>query len=580
MIRRTHGRPPLIHPLVLTLIVGSALAAAGIVAPRRAAASDAPRATAPSFDVDADSIASTIRILSEPSGALTSRYAERPETRLEHAPAILALFDRYLDAPDTAFFMPFESARTDTPQVNVMGLVRARSESQGLFLLTAHYDATGKLTEGWDPFVDPAPGADDNASGVACLVEAARVLPGLALPFDVGLVALGSEESFGPATAVPLEGSRAFARALEDSGAFVLGVINCDMIAYNPLGKKIDIVSNESSLWISDLIEAVADSIAPDLMVKPILAPLSGNSDHASFWAIGEDAVMLIENQFPERADSLPDGTLIYPKNPHYHTAHDSLGTLNLDLARDVTSVVIGAVERLGRAPDGFPDLAVDAPHIILQQAKVFLGDVVPVEVWVFNEGGPIASAASASVELWQGEPGTGERVGSAPIELPIASNLHKRVVIPWSVSESAASPVFLSARVVAGGLDEALVSNNEAGRSVTIYSDEILRLRAIGTPARISDTDRELRFDFEMALRPGQPQDVDAVVYNAAGRRMATHPTGLAKEGRNSLFWRNFLPVDDHALSSGVYFVDVRLRDRASGSEASRATGKFVLIR
>lgn len=578
---RPHGRPLLLHPLILSLVLGCALATTDAIAPRHAHARAASPARASSFDVDADSIASTIRVLSEPSGSLASRYAERPETRLEHAPAILSLFQRYLDSPDTAFLIPFESSRTDTPQVNVMGLVRARSESQGLFLLTAHYDATGKLTQGgWDPFVDPAPGADDNASGVACLVEAARVLPTLALPFDVGLVAFGSEEAYGPATAAPLEGSRLFARALEDSGALLLGVINCDMIAYNPIRKKIDIVSNASSLWIMELIEAAADSLAPDLLVKPILAPLSANSDHASFWAVEEDAVLLIENQFPDRADSLPDGTPLYPKNPHYHTVHDSLGTLNLDLARDVTTAVIGAVERLARVPDGFPDLAVDSSHIIVQQSKVFFGDVVPVEVWVFNEGGLIVSAAAATVELWQGEPGAGEWIGSAAIDLPIASNLHKRVVIPWTVSERASSPALLSARVVAGGIDEALLSNNEAGRSVPLYSDDILRLRAIGTPARISDTDRELRFDFDMALRPGQPQEIDAVVYNAAGRRLATHPIGLAKEGRNSLFWRNFLPLDDHPLSSGVYFIDVRLSDRASGREASRATGKFVLLR
>jgi hypothetical protein len=560
-------------------VLGSTLSAAHAVAPRRAHARTTP-VSGPSFGVVADSIASTIRTLSEPAGILTSRYAERPETRLQHAPAILALFQRYLASPDTAFLIPFESARTDTPQVNVMGLVRARSESQGLFLLTAHYDATGKSTEGWDPFLDPAPGADDNASGVACLVEAARVLPALDLPFDVGLVAFGSEESFGPATAVPLEGSRAFARALDESDTYILGVINCDMIAYNPLRKKMDIVSNASSLWISDLLAAAADSLAPDLLVKPILAPLSANSDHASFWTIGEDAVLVIENQFPDRADSLPDGTPVYPKNPHYHTVHDSLGTLNLDLACDVTSVVIGAVERLARVPDGFPDLAVDSSHIILQQSKVFLGDVVPVEVWVFNEGGAIASKAPATVELWQGLPGAGDRLGQAEIELPIASNLHKRVVIPWTVREDAASPSLLWARVIAGGIDEALLSNNEASISVPLYTDEILRLRAIGSPARVSDTDRELRFDFEMALRPGAPQEIDAVVYNVAGRRMATHPTGLAKEGRNSLFWRNFLPEDEHALSSGVYLIDVRLRDRASGHESSRATGKFVLFR
>lgn len=533
--------------------------------------------------VDVDSIASVIRILStDESGAPTSRYAERPETRLRAAPAIRDLFARHLSAPDTAFLIPFQSSRTDTAQTNVMGLLRADGPSSGLVLLTAHYDATGKLTEGWDPFYDPAPGADDNASGVACLVEVARILGPLDLPFDVGLVAFGSEEAFGAATKAPIEGSRIFARALEDSGALLLGVLNCDMIAYNTVASKVDIVTNDASLWLAERFEAAAAALAPGLMVKRILAPSSGNSDHASFWAVWEDAVLVIENQFPDQSDSLPDGTPIYVKNPHYHTQDDTLGALNLDLARTITGAVLGTVEGLAQAPAGAPDLAVDSPHIIVPRARVFVGDLVDVEVRVYNRGGAIGGGAGgARVELWRGEPGGGGRMlGDATLELPIAPWFYKRASIAWRVGDADEGDAPLFARVSAGGLSEATLSNNDASRAFTVLRNEIHRLRTVNSPARVDDTSNELRFDFDLALRPGVPQDVEADVYDASGRRIATHPREPAKDGRNSLFLRNFRFGEGRSPNSGVYFAEVRLFDRGSGGLVSSATGKFVLIR
>ncbi len=561
---------------LFALVVFAAIARSGPVAAGTSLVGIAAR-------VDADSIASVIRLLStDESGAPASRYAERPETRLRFAPAIRDLFDRYLDAPDSAFLLPFESSRTDTDQTNVMGIIRADGQSSGLVLLTAHYDATGKFTPEWDAFYDAAPGADDNASGIACLVEAARLLPALNLPFDVGLVAFGSEEAFGPATKAPLEGSRLFARALEDSGALLLGVLNCDMIAYNTVHQKVDVVTNASSLWLAERFEAMADSLAPDLEVKRVLAPSSANSDHASFWAVGEDAVLLIENQFPDQSDSLPDGTVKYLKNPFYHTTDDTLGNLNLELARAITGVVIGTVEGLADAPAGAPDLVIDSTHIIVPRARVFVGDAVDVEVRVFNRGGAIGGGlGSARVELWRGEPGGGSRlIGDASVDLPIAPWFYKRVFIPWSVgsTDEGATPLF--ARVVAGGISEATLSNNDARLSINVLKNEIRRLRTINSPARIDDTSNELRLDFDVSLRPGVPQDVEAEIFDASGRRIAKHPREPAKDGRNSIFLRNFRFDEGRSPNSGVYFAEVRLFDRASGGRVSSATGKFVLIR
>src|SRR5437899_11228635 len=48
--------------------------------------------------------------------------------------------------------------------------------STGWILVSAHYDSTANRTAGWRPAIDPAPGADDNATGTAALLEFARIL--------------------------------------------------------------------------------------------------------------------------------------------------------------------------------------------------------------------------------------------------------------------------------------------------------------------------------------------------------------------------------------------------------------------
>src|SRR5262245_33654789 len=150
----------LLRSLVPLPAVGLAVALAG--APRATQAADpAPRgrvAAAPDVasrvasSVDSSRIRETIRLLSQDStGAPVSRYAERSATRLLYAPLVRALLDSA--GVDTSFFFPFTSVRTDTPQVNVVGIRRAAIQpSAGLVLLTAHLDATGRRTEGgWEP---------------------------------------------------------------------------------------------------------------------------------------------------------------------------------------------------------------------------------------------------------------------------------------------------------------------------------------------------------------------------------------------------------------------------------------------
>ncbi len=557
---------------VLTL----ALAPSGSASQRELAASrPALRAAAL---VDSARIVDTVRRLSTDSGgAPASRYAERPETRLVYAP----LIDSLIGGPPTTVQRPFASARTETTQVNVVRVIPSDPlvTSAGLVLLTAHYDATGRRAPGWDGLQDPAPGADDNASGVACLVEAARCIDslasaGLALPFEVALVAFAAEEAFGPATGSPLEGSRVFVRGLEEQGLVVLGAINCDMIAFNPDRRKVDLVSNTASTWLADLLEATAALVSPGLQVVRIQNDGSANSDHASFWAFAEDAVMLIENEFPDQSNAL------YPGNPNYHMESDTAGALNYGMAADITRAAVATVAALAEPPAGPPDLLVDAPHLVVLPRRVFVGDRASVEVRVFNRGGPIAGPAGAArVVLEVREPGGGARtIGEISLDLPIAPWFYKRALFTWEVQGRDEGEATVVARVIASGLAEAGTANNEATKAVTVSRNAIAAVRAVTNPVRLDRAADDLRFEFQAPLRPGVLQDVEAGVYDIHGRRVARHPREGAQDGGNFLLWRNFVLEGDGDLPSGIYLVDVRLLDRATGAEVSKGAGKFVI--
>lgn len=542
-----------------------------------------PSAASAAARVDSARIEAIVRSLSQTAdGAPASRYAERPETRFVHAPLVrdsLNAFYRASVGGDIASLVGFRSERTDTEQVNVVGIRPADGPSAGLLLLTGHLDTTGRRTVGWDGLRDPAPGADDNASGIACLLEAARVFAGPeapALPFDLGFVAFAAEELFGPPGSAPLEGSRVLARALEDSGVVLLGAINCDMVAYNPDRRAVDLVTNAASAWLAELVRDAAFEAAPDLEVTPVLNESALNSDHASFWGLGEDAVTAIENPAPD----IPSER--HPGNPFYHTVDDTVGNVDFGLAADVARAVVAAVERLAETPAGPPDLVVEATHLIVSPREVFAGDAARVEVRVYNRGGAVGEgAAPAQVRLeWSLEGGPSRAVGEGTVSLPIRPWFYARLVLPWAVAREDVGTGRLTATVSAPGLAEATTANNVAARALIVQRNAVSALRPSRNPMLLTESPDRLRFDFDAPIRPGDRQDVEAIVFDVSGRRIGFHPREGAQDGRNYLLWTNFRFEDGEAPPSGVYVVEVRLLDRASGTLVSSAATKFTLLR
>ena len=227
---------------------------------------------------------------------------------------------------------------------NILGVKwppgRPAKDGPAPLLIGAHYDT-----------VVGSPGADDNASGLAVLLEAADRLRHLVVARPVWLAAFCLEEQ-------GLLGSRAFISGLKQTGQPVDGAIVLECVGYASrdagsqrpppgvpialpsIGNFLGIVGNEASRDLLAAVERNARRVAPNTPTLALAVPARGESlpdvrrsDHAAFWDEGFRAVMLTD-------------TANF-RNPHYHQPSDTLDTLDLDFLEGVTEIVVGCIEDL-----------------------------------------------------------------------------------------------------------------------------------------------------------------------------------------------------------------------------------------
>jgi hypothetical protein len=214
-------------------------------------------------------------------------------------------------------------------------------------LVGAHFDT-----------VRGTPGADDNASGVAGLLECARLLdfPRWRGRATVELVAFNLEERQGWTYRV---GSRRWAAGARARRARYAGALVLEMIGFRsrapgsqtipaPIrwmnlprtGDYLAVVGDTRSRALLRTFLAEAGRAAPELPLVSLHAPLRGwlvwatrRSDNASFWSHRYPALLLTDTA--------------NLRNPHYHRRSDRLETLDLGFAAHVTDAVAAAVRTL-----------------------------------------------------------------------------------------------------------------------------------------------------------------------------------------------------------------------------------------
>ncbi len=182
-------------------------------------------------------------------------------------------------------------------------------------IICGHYDDM--------PSGSIAPGADDNASGTVCVLEAARILKNVNLPYTIVFAAWDEEER-------GLYGSKAYADTAFAHGDSIIAVINLDMISYDGNNDgALDVHTNPVNLPFATEFSQIVSLYQPTL-IPQVTTSLSGGSDHQSFYNRGYKALLSIEDN--------SDFT------PYYHTVNDKFNTLNLPYFYKMVKAAIAAL--------------------------------------------------------------------------------------------------------------------------------------------------------------------------------------------------------------------------------------------
>jgi hypothetical protein len=230
---------------------------------------------------------------------------------------------------------------TDVAQWNVTAVRPGVLYPDRRIVLGSHYD-TIALDRPPDA-QDVAPGADDNASGVAACLEIARILRRSDLDATLVLAFFGAEE-------LGLLGSRHFASQARDRGDEILMMLGLDAIGTRsrlfPDAFTIDTIGPYFQLGdvLGQAAEDYTEVRARDGAGGRVLITDTGCgcSDHQSF----------IDNGYPGLA------VFQYIQNPelHLNTSVDTLGGLDFSLIEGVTKAVLASVVLTGGYPGRSPD--------------------------------------------------------------------------------------------------------------------------------------------------------------------------------------------------------------------------------
>jgi len=185
--------------------------------------------------------------------------------------------------------------------------------SDGWVMICAHYDSISNRTPGWNPATTAAPGADDNGTGTAALLEYARVLAQErgSLKERIVLAFFDGEELF-------FKGSLAYLGSLGTPNPYA-AVINIDMVGFNPLADRLDLIwYTDGSAGLRDRLIAANDRY--QIGVSPLLPQLATSGatilDAAPFGLAGIPAVAIVQ-RYGEN-----DAT--FPGNYTFHTVNDT----------------------------------------------------------------------------------------------------------------------------------------------------------------------------------------------------------------------------------------------------------------
>jgi hypothetical protein len=284
-----------------------------------------------------------------------SKHISRPG----NAPAIEYLHKTYKSfgyEPEYQWFEP--RGALGGKSANILATLRGTENPELIYVVSSHFDS--------QPL---SPGADDNTSGTAALLEAARVLAKHPMPATIVFASFTGEES-------GLLGSREYVRQAVANKLQLVGALNNDMLGWSN-DHRLDNTIRYSNPGIRDIQHAAASQFSKMITYDALYYK---STDAAAYYEAYGDIV---------------GGIGSYPVlgNPHYHQSHDNLETINHELVAEASRTTAATLMLLASSPSRLKDLKVT--RFAAGTAEVSWTpspekSVIGYEVAVFPPGAPL----------------------------------------------------------------------------------------------------------------------------------------------------------------------------------------------
>ncbi|MGB2718074.1 MAG: M20/M25/M40 family metallo-hydrolase [Vicinamibacterales bacterium] len=252
-----------------------------------------------------------------------SKHVSQPGNKL----ASQYLFDTYKSFGYEPQFQWFEArGALDGQSANVIATLKGTVNSELVYVVSSHYDS-----------VSGGPGADDDSSGTAALLEAARILAKHPQPATIVFASFTGEES-------GLLGSREFVRRAVAGKLNIVGALNNDMIGWAN-DHRLDNTIRYSNPGIRDIQHAAAMQFTKLITYDALYYK---GTDAAAYYDAYGDIV---------------GGIGSYPVlgNPHYHQPHDVLETINHQLVTEVAKTTAATLMLLASSPSRLTNLKIES---------------------------------------------------------------------------------------------------------------------------------------------------------------------------------------------------------------------------
>jgi hypothetical protein len=251
-----------------------------------------------------------------------SKHITRPGNKL----ASEYLFNTYRSfgyQPDMQWFDVKNALGGKT--ANVLATLRGTENPELVYVVSSHYDS-----------VAGGPGADDDTSGTAALLDAARVLADHPMPATIVFASFTGEEA-------GLLGSREYVRQAVANNVRITGALNNDMIGWAN-DHHLDNTIRYSNPGIRDIQHAAAFLFTRLITYDALYFK---STDAAAYYDAYGDIV---------------GGIGSYPvlSNPHYHQPHDLLEFENHDLIAETSKTTVATLMLLASSPSRLKDLKVE----------------------------------------------------------------------------------------------------------------------------------------------------------------------------------------------------------------------------